>query len=204
MKKIVYIIVVLLFVLSELFLIYKNSKLKSEISSKDQFLNELTSKYQTIKPQYELSIQNVGKTIKDFIIQDSLNNEIKFSEYIGQIADTILICRFSEKYCQQCVNHAISVLKDNSEEFDFSKILFIADNSSTRVYNLQNQEYNLKNNNVVNIHDLSISAETLMFPYYIIINKNLEILAFYTPNKTTHGTDIDFKNLKFVYDNFFK
>ena len=83
-----------------------------------------------------------------------------------------------------------------------SKVLFLPNIQSKRILKLQNREYNVSDCNVRNcVDDLNIQADHISYPYYMVVDSDLRVCGIYAPNKSTHGTDFDFKNLKLMYDN---
>lgn len=204
-KKVVLYILVLVLVFAFSYLLSENKKMRDEILLKDRYLENLSSNYYAAVPQIKLNFENCGKQINsDCLVKDTAKNEIKLSEFVKKMGNGIMVCRYSAKYCQECVSHAIRVIQDSINSFDLSKILFIADNSDSRTFKLQMREYGLQNYNVVNCGDLGIPAEKVMFPYYVVIDSNFTVISTYFPNKSTHGTDFDFKNLKLMYENLLK
>ncbi|MCQ2974403.1 MAG: hypothetical protein MJ211_06280 [Bacteroidales bacterium] len=201
MKKIVYILLFIIIIVSEYFLLKSNLNLKQEISQKNEYLEKQTTISTAYQSQFFENIDNCNTLIdKNLIIQDSSYNNLKFSDILTQ--DYYLILRYSDAYCGQCVEHSISILMDNKEYFDFSKIIFLGSFLSKRNFILSKKMYNLIDYQLYNCQELNIPADKNMFPYYMIIDKNLKVIAVYFPTKSTHGTDFDFKNLKFLYDKF--
>ena len=201
MKQIV-VVIILLLIVSQIYLFYKNDQLRSIVSVKDLCLEDLITKLSSIEPQYPLNMQNVGKIIRyDVVVKDSVKNESSLIDIIQNMGNNVLVCRFSERYCRQCVQHTVSVILDNKSSFDFSHIIFLSDNKSNRVFNLNIREFGLSGYNVFNCYDLGIPIDHIMFPYYMIVDSNLKVLAVYAPSKSTHGTDFDFKNVKLMFDN---
>ena len=75
------------------------------------------------------------------------------------------------------------------------------DTDSPRVFNLQIREYGLEDCNIFRCGDLSLPIEKVMFPYFMVVDSSLTVIAVYAPSKSTHETDFDFKNVKLMYDN---
>ena len=199
MKKILVIIALLVFSASQVYLLYANSNLKREVALKDKVLGEQASKYSAVQPQFALGVQNTSRIIRGGL---SVEDTLKCSHALRDVVKgTTLVCRISDRYCTQCVEHAVSVLTDNKSAFDFSKVLFLSDCNSPRVFKLQIREYGLENCNMFNCGNLGLPIEEIMFPYYMVIDSTLTVRAVYAPSKSTHGTDFDFKNVKLMYDN---
>ncbi|MCQ2974943.1 MAG: hypothetical protein MJ211_09040 [Bacteroidales bacterium] len=197
-KNIIIGIIFIIIVVSEIFVLNSNFSLKYELNNQNQYLENITTNLNIYQNQFVENINNSNCYIDTkLVIKDTANCELKLSDIIH---DNFLLIRYSDKYCEQCVNHAISVLLDNKECFDFSKIIFLGDFDSKRNFKICNHIYNIIDYQIYNSSELNIPADKLLFPYYIIVDKNLHVLSIYLPNKSTHGTDFDFKNLKYMYD----
>ena len=198
MKKILVIVAILVFSASQVYLLYANGKLKHEVALKDKVLGEQATKYSAVQPQFALGVQNTGRIISDVIsVEDSLKNSHALRDVVKGIN---LVCRISDRCCAQCVEHAVSILTGNKSAFDFTKVLFLSDCNSPRVFKLQIREYSLEDCNMFNCGNLGLPIEEIMFPYFMVIDSSLTVRAVYAPSKSTHGTDFDFKNVKMMYD----
>ena len=198
MKKILLIIALLVFSASQVYLLYANSRLKHEIALKNAVLDEQATKYSALQPQFPLSVQNVGRKIGN---ENGIIDTAKCVHSLENIfKGNTLICRISDRYCKQCVDHTVSVLLDNKDSFDFSRIVFLSETDSPRVFNLQIREYGLENCNIFRCGDLSLPIEKVMFPFFMVVDSSLTVIAVYAPSKSTHGTDFDYKNVKLMYD----
>ena len=102
--------------------------------------------------------------------------------------------------CRECVDHAISVLTDSIKDWDSERILFLGGNSSRRVFKLSIEEQGLHGLRVLNCPDLGIPAEEAQFPYIMAVDSSLRVLAVYFPNKSTRGTNYDYRHVKYMYD----
>lgn len=198
MKKILAILVIVTFFTSQLYLVYANKNLKHEIALKNAILDEQATKYSALQPQFPLSVQNGGRKIGNEI---GIIDTAKCVHSLENIfKGNTLICRISDRYCKQCVDHTVSVLLDNKDSFDFSRIVFLSDTDSPRVFNLQIREYGLESCNIFRCGDLSLPIEKVMFPFFMVVDSSLTVIAVYAPSKSTHGTDFDYKNVKLMYD----
>lgn len=91
MKKIV-VVIILLLIVSQIYLFYKNDQLRSIVSVKDLYLEDLITKLSSIEPQYPLNMQNVGKIIRyDVVVKDSVKNESSLIDIIQNMGNNVLI-----------------------------------------------------------------------------------------------------------------
>ena len=194
-------VVISIVVITEVYLLYTNRKLSSELAVKDQFLNRILDHCDAAETQFSANIEDAGKIIDGNIIaKDTADNATSLSEITKQSDDNILICRYSDRMCRECVEHTISVFTDNMDSLDMKRILFLPQNTSKRVFKLNFEEYGLRGCRVLNCPNLSIDAEEMMFPYIMVVDKDLRVLTVYFPTKSTHGTDYDYKHVKMIYD----
>lgn len=205
MKTTIWVIVIVVLVFSTSYFYCKNNILKHEITIKNDYLSTTVVELNSIEYNYEQNIQNVNLIInKSIATTDTSGTIVTLSVIAHKSDDNFLICRYSERMCRECVEHAISVIINNSNYFDFNKIIFIANNSSRRVFKLNISEFGLQNCQVLNCANLGIQAENEMFPYFLFVDREFRVLNVYYPNKSTHGSDFDFKHVKMLYDKFIK
>ncbi|MCR4558465.1 MAG: hypothetical protein K5685_00120 [Bacteroidales bacterium] len=205
MKKTLIILVVTAVFVSEMVLLYKIFDLNHIIALKNNMIDNLSIKYSAMQQQYPLGILNCGQYAKDRTLVDTLDNKITLLDFINTHGEKIIICRFAELECQECIKYAISVINKHKDVFDMTRVLFLANTKSKRIFKLQNKEYNIQKYNVLNcVEDLGIQAEQIEYPYFIVIDNELRVCGIYFPNKSTHGTDFDFKNVKLMYENLVK
>lgn len=206
MKKfhLLYLAIILLAV-SEGFLLYSNSQLKRELVLKDRYLNCVMDGYDAAETQFSASIEDAGKIIDGNIIaKDTADNATPLSEIAKQFDSNILICRYSDRMCHECVEHTISVFTDNKDSLDMKRILLLPQNISKRVFKLNFDEYGLHGCRILNCPTFDISAEETDFPYIMVVDRDLRVLNVYFPTKSTHGTDYDYKHVKMIYDKMIK
>ena len=199
MKKIISFLIIFVFLASQIYLLYANNSMKREVALKNQVLDEQVTKYSAVQPLFELGLQNIGRMIDgDISIEDTTKSVFRLRDVIN---GNTLVCRISDRYCTQCVEHAVSVLTDNKSAFEFTKVLFLSDCSSLRVVKLQIQESGLDDCNVFQCGSLDLPIDNIMFPYFMVVDSTLMVKTVYAPSKSTHGTDFDYKNVKLMYDN---
>jgi len=204
-KSLILYLAIALLAVSEGFLLYTNHQLKKEVALKDRFLNHISDRYDAAETQFSVTVDDIGAIIDGNItVKDSADNATTFAEIAKQINGNFLICRYSERMCRECVEHTISVFTDNLDSLDRNKIIFLAENSSRRVFKLNVTEFGLQNCRVLNCANLGINAEGAMFPYIMVVDKDLRVLNVYFPTKSTHGTDYDYKHVKLLYDKLIK
>ena len=105
------------------------------------------------------------------------------------------------RYCQECVDYAVGILRDNISHTEIGKILFINDNESPRITKIERNNYNINSYHYCTCDNLKIPAENVLFPYYIVIDTDLRINYVYFPNKETKKLDVDSVNIHMILNN---
>ncbi|MBO7478809.1 MAG: hypothetical protein J6U04_12865 [Salinivirgaceae bacterium] len=197
-------IVILLFIVLagfESYLLYERYCLNKEIQFKDIILKKITIEHSVMKMQYAIGLENNGLNLDgNTEIWDALGNETTLGAYIKNVnKKNILVCRYSEMYCRQCVEHAIGNILKSWDNIDSLNVIFVGDNTSQRVANMQRKEFGISKFNCINSNSLGIPAEKLQFPYYLAIDKELKINGIYMPDKSTAHMSLDSVNLALMY-----
>lgn len=169
----------------------------NEIKIKDDIINDLSIRLNTIAPQLKFYIENVGQSIEDIPITDSVGETQLLSEYMYS-HNKLLICRYSNRYCQQCVDYAISIIRNNSTQSNIDNIIFINDSANACMLKFDRNNYNINSYSYCSCNDLRIPAEKVMFPYYMLIDNDLRILNVYFPNKEAKKLGVDAEYVKLI------
>lgn len=192
-------IALVLLIISEGFILYKNNQQKKEIFLKDHYMELLSIRNNAMEAAFASMIENAGQLIGGNItVRDTADNEIPLSATAN--GQSLLVCRYSERMCRECVDHTISVLRDNIDSLSKDRIVFLAENASRRVFKLNIDEQGLHGCRVLNCPTLGIPAEQAQLPYIMAVDSTLRVLAVYFPSKSTHGTDYDYRHVKSMYD----
>ena len=200
MKKtaIICTIIISLFFIFCLFTLYTNTK--TEIATKNDYIDKLTAKYTTISPQFEFNMKNLGCSIDTSItVKDTAKKEYKLSELV-QSNKMTFICRYSDDCCRECVDYIIHILTNQPDVFNLNNILFIGFNETNRVFKKQTKDLGLTKYRTYNCESLNIPAEKIKYPYYMIVDSLLNIRAVYFPNKSACHLKIDAENAKLMYN----
>jgi hypothetical protein len=179
--------------------IYKNTVLTKLLIAKDVKIQNLTNANVTLAPQFDLGIKNCGQTINEDMIElrDADGNKVSLKSLFEK-NEYLLIYRYSDNYCQQCVDYALY----NLRKVGCKNVIFIGNCSKGEKISEQMKEYGLSNCVVLNCSNMNIHAEKLQFPYYMVIDKSLKISGIYMPNKASYNQNIDSLNLDLMYRRF--
>ena len=188
---------VLVFAVAFLMVVCHN--LKSEIVMKNSCIEQISIKNDAANMQFLANINNAGVSINQDILVKTIAGEPK-SILDLVVSSSVLVCRISEKYCDECVDHAIKVIRDTKGSIDMSKVLFVVDSKNNSTFKKFVMDYDLEGFNVLNCPNLGIPADEAMFPYIMAVDSSLRVLSVYFPTKSTHGTDYDYRHVKYMYD----
>lgn len=180
-------------------MIYKNTVLTKLLVAKDVKLQNLTNANVTLAPQFDLGIKNCGQTIDEGIIElkDANGNQVSLKSFFER-HNYLLIYRYSDNYCQQCVDYALY----NLRKVGCKNVIFIGNCSKGEKISEQIKEYDISDYVVLNCPNIYIQAEKMQFPYYMVIDKSLKINGIYMPNKASYKQNIDSLNLDLMYRRF--
>lgn len=195
--------IVLLFALAvfECYLLYENCMLNKEVKFKDLILEKTVTERNLMKVQYTIGLENIGLNLDcDAEILDAFGNKTTLGTYFGKTkGKNMLVCRYSDKHCRQCVEHAIGNVLKSMDSMDSLDVVFVSDNASQRVANLQRKEFGISQYNCINCNSLGISAEDMAFPYYLAIDNKLKVNGIYVPDKSIAHLPLDSVNLGLLY-----
>lgn len=195
-------IIVFSFIITEYYLLRCYNSLKENLQVKNDLIAKLVTENLGLKPQFEIWTKNCGKKLEGNILLTDANSNCFSLSNIVQKQTRTLICRFSDSDCMECVKYAVDDLIKQKDVFDLSNVIFIGNCMGNSIFRLRIKELNLENNNVYNCSSLKIPADSLSFPYYMVIDNSLKIYSVYFPNKYTSVTNME--NLKLMYENLVK
>ena len=192
---------------SLLFRISTLNKSHKEIqhSIKDFEIN--TRVYENIKMDafqlnFETSHFNGNLCIDNVTIQDSLKKEIKIEELFGENRDRMIICRFSELHCQECVIYSIVKLIEFSEKITKDNILFLGAYDDNRSFNIFRKQLGIHFMKAYNVLQLDIPIEDLGVPYFFILDRSLKVSNVFVPEKLT--PELTNQYLEIINERYFK
>lgn len=177
-------------------LAYRNAVLTELLSVKDVMVKNLISSNVTMSPQFDLNIKNCGQILNEDIIdlRDVNGGKVSLKKFFEE-NNNLLICRYSDNYCQQCTDYALY----NLSKVGCENVIFIGNCSKGEKISEQIKEYGLSNRIVLNCRNMYIQAELMQFPYYMAIDRSLKIKGIYMPNKASSHQKIDSINLDLLY-----
>ncbi|WP_147679231.1 hypothetical protein [Algibacter pacificus] len=163
---------------------YNNLKKLNNLNIKKNLVEIENDELDTYKSSYKGGILNNGKKIsRHLLVKDSLHNLIPLKNTFEDKQNNMLVYRFSKRHCESCVVASLEVLKRHTDSIGVSNILFLGNYGNNRIYNRTMFEYGLKKMKVYNASSFNIPAEEIGYPYFFVLNSNLEVLDLFIPNK---------------------
>lgn len=207
MKQFYMIITIITLIVFNIFSLFRFNKLKQqteieilEIKRKEEMKNDALETY---KLSFIQNLLNDGKKLDSTsVAKDSLYNDILLKNNLHSKQNHKLIYRFSKMHCESCVKASLNVLKKKVELIGIDNVILLGNYDNNRIFFRTISEYNIEKIQVYNISSFNIPAEEIGFPYFFVLNNNLEISDVYIPNKIT--PTITNKYLKNISSKYFK
>ncbi|GAB6013570.1 hypothetical protein [Viscerimonas tarda] len=163
---------------------YKKQAPTGDAISYDQESNE-EDELHSYKVNFTTNILNSNFQLDSIMIKDPLNNIIPMKEAFGCEQKQMLVCRFSELYCESCVDFALQLFRHWTDSIGVENVLFLGAYRNNRIFNRTKPLYGIQNMNVYNVSELNIPVEERGYPYYFILNYDLTISNVFIPDKAT-------------------
>ena len=181
-KKWIFLFTVLM-VLLNVFLLYKLFSLKKYhkdiLNTIEIFQNNQLRSYHT---NFNINLLSNGVSLENSILTDSTNHKVTINDlFHGE--DNLLICRFSELHCQECVTYSILKLIKMSENTGKNHIVFLGSYENNKSMNIMKKYLGLQDRPIYNVLNLDIPAEEIGLPYYFTVDKTFKISNLFVPDK---------------------
>jgi hypothetical protein len=159
-----------------------------------------TEKMNAYYTNFQTGLLNDGIKVENKILIDSLNNKLQLIDLFEK-RDNLLVCRFSELNCQECVIYSVVKLVRLSEEIGRNNIVFLGSYENNKSLHILKKQINLQNMNVYNIPYLDIPVENESHPCYFILDNTLTISNLFVPDKSV--PDLTNSYLKTITNRYF-
>lgn len=184
MRKIKYIIIILLFVLNG-FLIIKISNFSKVSNDISIVLKDIKKELLTFEQNIFEENQNENLKLREDIKLTNINGNIVLTKDIFK--KHTLVLRYSESNCDDCIKAEFSTILKNKELFvnDICLIAHYRNKRDLFVFYKDFQNKGLKNIKMYLLPDkgLDIPADNLNMPYYFCIDSTLRITNVFIPQK---------------------
>lgn len=169
---------------------------KEQVSSRLHAAQIESEEYLIMKENFEASILCNSITFDSLICCDVNDSVYDFSDLFKSQTNKILICRFSELDCENCINHAIETLKSKAG-IETSSIAFLCSYRNSAMLSKMIEYYQLDSYKVYNTKLTITPIDEWGKPYYFIIDSNLTISDIIIPEKINNEIqELYFNNLK--------
>jgi len=195
---IVFIAVLFLFIVSLALRCYKtNSDCKSH--------NELLSrKYSVVKDIVSQKIITSNTSIgyifdENLLVEDESCEKIEFPRIIS--SRRILVCRVSDTHCKSCDIESLKSLLNAKVKISSDKIIILGSFNNTLLLKefLSANEINYRAYNIKG--RLDIDADRFHFPYFLVLNNELEVISCFFPEKAMPELTNDYlKGIKHFFN----
>jgi hypothetical protein len=133
---------------------------------------------------FNFNLWNSGISLENVILADSANRAVVIND-LFQEEDNLLICRFSELHCRECVTYATVKLIHTTEKISKNHIVFLGSYGNNKNMNFMKDQLGLQDRSVYSVFDLNIPAEEAGFPYYFMLDRTLRVSNLFIPEKLT-------------------
>lgn len=203
-KKLWVLIVLLLFLFCSYFLfaLYKSNERNSLLlkAIKDKPNSE---EINMLKTNRKIAIENVGKQLGNLCSIDfSRDTVLLKSLFLGK-EKKLFVCRFSKHNCYSCVNYSIKILLKSVDFIGKDNILFLGSYNNNRIFQREVKGLGIDDSFMsLNTGDnVEILVDKLNFPYFFILDSNLNVLSISIPNKGTPKLDRSY--IKLIGERYF-
>lgn len=158
--------------------------------------NNCTHEVNAYRLNFKRSIQFNGAFLENIALKDSLGNIEFIEDLIGRNNGKILVCRFSQNYCNSCVESAIELFRKWTASFGIKRILYLGNHRNNTILQQEILLYGIPAVNVYNISSLRNPVEDVGYPYYFLLDSDMQISNVFFPDKATPQITKDY--LKYI------
>jgi len=152
----------------------------------------LSEKLTVYETAFKTVIRNDNFSAKDTIIGVSAAEEIRLSNIFGGGEEYMVVCRFKEMQCNECVINAVAGLLNTKYSDLLNHTVFWANYNSLGALNFQKFALNISSRRVYNVSEFDLPIEKRDRPYYFVIDNHLKISDVFVP-------DINFPEITEAY-----
>jgi len=153
------------------------------------------SKYSILKSNIMDCVEYNNTNVTDCFLENS-NEQIKLSELIGKYQGKIMILRTNDKCCNSCKENAYKLF--TKLQTGKCQIVCILGERNNTLSSEVIKELNLSDTNSYNCTSLATPMDNTGFPYFMILDTNLNINYCYFPTKGYEEFDIE--NINMIID----
>lgn len=183
-----YLVIIVVLVAINIFTLINFLEVKQQNTLKDSSIdsnqaNIVQGELNAYKVNFSAGINNSNIQLPDMLVNDSLSNEVPLKMTLDIGHDQMLVCRFSQMHCESCVNSAIQNFKEWVKTSGVQNVMFLGGHLNNRIFKRTIPLYGIQGMKVYNASSLNIPAEELGYPYFFILDHNLQISNVFVPDK---------------------
>lgn len=186
-------------------LLYKISTYKEKCRNYQELLHSAnamrTSRNDAYENYFHADLSHFNSNLDNVTLISDANSTVLLKELFGENASRKLVCRFSELYCESCVNYAIVKIKNRVDSLGKKNILFFGMYENNTSLKILKSQYNIQDMNVYNIGVLPLPAEKMGFPYYFMLDSMLRVTDVFVPDKAV--PELTDRYLKMISKRYF-
>ena len=169
------------------FMLLRFRKLQQQKAEAEELCVRMQNKAQeqlnTYQSNLETAISNSNLRLENRMIKDTLNNRIPLKNIFAKGQRQLLVCRFSQQHCESCVDATIQILQKQVNQIGAKNIVYFGNHRNNRIFKKTIPLYGIKGMRVYNTPGFSIPVEQAGYPYFFILDSNLQVSGIFVPNK---------------------
>ncbi|PCH68239.1 MAG: hypothetical protein COC06_09920 [Bacteroidales bacterium] len=177
----------------------KQKEIEGEIIRVNQ-VSSLKDIQNTYRLNSKIDILNSCLCVDNVMIKDTVDNKFPINKIFDNLQERVLVCRFSQRHCESCVNSLIQILRNRVDSIGKENVVFLGNHRNNRIFKRTIPLYGIEDLKVYNCPKLSIPVEELGYPYYFILDSRLQISNVFVPDKAT--PNVTFEYLKNICKKF--
>lgn len=143
--------------------------------------NTYTNYYKTIA---DINFANNGIKLDSLImLKNATNSKGARIKDLFKDSEKLLICRFSEFNCQECVTYSILKAISQQDHIRKNNIILWGDYESCKNLKIYKENLDIKETDVYNVGFMNIPIEQKGVPYYFILDSTLQITDLFIPDR---------------------
>ena len=200
-KKIMTCAIIVLLAICNVYLLYSMHKLRIESDNAIAILYPYAEKHTSLKANIETNIRFVPRNIQDVEVSDRQNNTKRLSELFCNDGKPLFVLRITDRYCNSCVKYFVDLFA-NERLNEALKFVYLTGFQNQNRVDFETKELNIETDDLYNVPFLDVPIDNMGYPYFMVLNKDLQIEYCYFPTKD-HNV-IDRENLKMIIDCYAK
>jgi hypothetical protein len=185
-SKFLLLTVLIILLIFNCLLLYRTTVLSKKVISCKGSLSDCqiySERHNNFEFAFQTIIENSNVILDNDIITDSLNNKLFIKELFRDDMKYMLVCRYVEMQCADCVISAISNLLKSTDLTVREQIVFWGMYRNNKYMNKEKTNFGIQNEKIYNTPVFDIPAENNGYPYYFVLDRELRVSDVFIPDK---------------------